>query len=77
MIPTNNPIFQMMQMARSGGNLPAMLQQLAARDPRVGQTMQMLNGKSPQEMQQIAQNMARERNIDLNQMLQQFGFFGK
>ncbi len=76
MMPMNNPILQMMQMARSGGSLPAMLQQLAARDPRVGQTMQMLNGKSPQEMQRIAQNMARERNIDLNQMLQQFGFTG-
>lgn len=76
MMPMNNPIFQIMQMARSGGNCGALLQQLAAQDPRVGQTLQMLNGKSPQEMQQIAQNMARERNIDLNQMLQQFGFTG-
>lgn len=73
MIPMNNPIFQMMNVMRAGGNPSALLNQFAGQNPQVRQAMQMMRGKSPAELQQMAQNMARERNIDLNQLLQQFG----
>lgn len=72
MTPMNNPLFQVMNVMRAGGNPAALLRQMAGQNPQVRQTLQMLNGKSPAELQQIAQNMARERNIDLNQLLQQF-----
>ena len=35
--------------------------------------MQMTQGKSPQEIQQIALNVARERGIDLNKFASQYG----
>lgn len=73
MIPMNNPMFQIMNVMRSGGNPAALLNQLAGQNPQVRQAMQMMRGKSPAELQQMAQNMARERNLDLNQLLQQFG----
>jgi len=68
----NNPMFQIMNVMRSGGNPAALLNQLAGQNPQVRQAMQMMRGKSPAELQQMAQNMARERNLDLNQILQQF-----
>lgn len=73
MIPMNNPMFQIMNIVRAGGNPTALLQQMAGQSPQVRQAMQMMQGKSQSELQQMAQNMARERNIDLNQLLQQFG----
>ena len=73
MIPMNNPLFQLMNVMQSGGNPTALLRQMAGQNPQVRQAMQMMRGKSPAELQQMAQNMAKERNIDLNQLLQQFG----
>lgn len=34
---------------------------------------QMMDGKSPQEMQNVVMNVAKERGIDLNQFAGQFG----
>lgn len=73
MIPMNNHLFQLMNVMQSGGNSTALLRQMAGQNPQVRQAMQMMRGKSPAELQQMAQNMAKERNIDLNQLLQQFG----
>lgn len=73
MMPINNPMLQLMNVMRAGGNPGAMLQQMAGQNPQVRQAMQMMRGKSSAELQQMAKNMANERNIDLNQLLQQFG----
>lgn len=73
MMPINNPMLQIMNVMRAGGNPGAMLQQMAGQNPQVRQAMQMMRGKSSAELQQMARNMANERNIDLNQLLQQFG----
>ena len=67
----NNPM-QLLSMMR-GGNPQQILQQLMQQDPRVGQAMQMIQGKSPQELRQMAENLAKERGIDLNAFVQQFG----
>ena len=67
----NNPM-QMLSMMR-GGNPQQILQQMIQQDPRVGQAMQMIQGKSPQELRSMAENVARERGIDLNAFVQQFG----
>ena len=57
---------------RSGQNPMQLMQRMAMNDPRAAQAMQIIRGKSPQELQKIAQNMARERNIDLNELRRQF-----
>lgn len=73
MMPMNNPLFQIMNVMRAGGNPTALLNQFAGQNPQARQAMLMMRGKTPAELQQMAQNMAKERNIDLNQLLQQFG----
>ena len=69
----NNPMMQIMSAMRSGQNPMEMMQRMAMNDPRAAQAMQIIRGKSPQELQQIARNMARERNINLDELQRSFG----
>ena len=39
-----NPLNEMVRVARSGGNPMMLMQQMASRDPRIGQAMQMMQG---------------------------------
>ncbi len=73
MMQRNNPMAMMMQMMRGGGNPNAMLQQMANQNPQVRQFMQMINGKSPQQLRQIAENVAKERGTTLNDVARQLG----
>ena len=68
----NNPVMALMQIARNGGNPLRAIQELAIRDPRAAQANRIIQGKSPAQLRQIAENMARERGMDLNQILGQF-----
>ena len=74
----NNPMVgnllaAMMQMMRSGGNPMYLLQQMAAQDPQVSQAMRMIQGKSPQQLRSMAENMAKERGVSLEGMANQMG----
>ena len=60
----NNPMMQMMQIR---------MQQMVSSNPQARQAMQMLQGKSPQEQQQMFLNMCKEHNIDPRQFAGQFG----
>ena len=71
----SNPMMQILMAAKSGKNPMGMMRQMAAQDPRVAQTMQIINGKSPKEQEMIARNMARERGINIDQMIRQLGLF--
>lgn len=51
-----------------------MMQQQAMRNPQVKNALSMLQGKSTQELQQMAMNMCRERNTTPEQVLRQMGF---
>lgn len=63
----------MLQMARNGGNPMQMLQQMAGQNPQAAQAMRLIQGKNPQQLRQIAENMAKERGVDLNQIARQMG----
>ena len=63
----------MLQMARNGGNPMQMLQQMAGQNPQAAQAMRLIQGKKPQQLRQIAENMAKERGVDLDQMARQMG----
>lgn len=69
----NNPLMMLVQMAQQGGNPMQMLQQMAGNNPAAQQTLRMIQGKSPAQMRQVAENMARERGIDLNEMARRMG----
>ena len=74
MIPMqNNPLMSIIQAARGGGNPMALIQQMAGRSPQGGQLMQMIQGKTGPQMRAIAENMAKERGVSLDQVAQQFG----
>lgn len=68
-----NPLQLLMQAGRGGGNPVQMLQGMMQQNPMCGQVYNIVNGKSPQQLEQIARNMARERGIDINQMARQIG----
>ena len=73
MSPMNNPVLALVQAMQQGRNPMALMQTMAQQNPQVAQALQMMQGKSPQQLQSMAQNMARERGVDLNQMLRQMG----
>lgn len=56
----SNPTFQLANIARNGGNAIQMLQRMAAQNPQAAQAINMIQGKTPQQLQQIATNMAQE-----------------
>ena len=71
MIPMNP--MQIIQMLQRGANPNQLMMQLAQSNPAVRQAMQMVNGKTPDQIRDMAQQMAKQRGIDLNQLTQQLG----
>ena len=65
----NNPMMQVLQLMRNGGNPMMMLNQMTGNNPMVSTLMKSMQGKSPDALRQIA----KERGIDLDQFAQQFG----
>lgn len=63
-------LIQLVNLIRSSG-LEKALQQMAGQNPVAAQAMKMIEGKSPQQINQIAANMARERGVDINALTQQ------
>lgn len=66
---------QLISIARNGGNPMGMIQQMAQSNPQMAQAMQFIQGKSPQQLQQIATNMAKERGTTVEQIARQMGLF--
>ena len=73
MFPQNNPLLMLVQAVNSGQNPMALAQQMARQNPQIAQAVQLMQGKSPQQLQMMAQNMAKERGIDINEMIRQLG----
>ena len=69
----NNPMMQILQAAQMGRNPQLLMQQLAQSNPQINQAMTMLQGKSPQEIRKIAENMCRERGTTPEQVMQMLG----
>ena len=69
----NNPFVMLAQLVQSGGNPTAMISRMAQQNPQIAQSMQMLSGRRPQELQQIAQNLAQQKGLDLNAVIRDLG----
>lgn len=69
----NNPMLQILQAARMGRNPQMLMEQLARTNPQINQAMTMMQGKSPQEIRQMAENMCRERGTTPEQVMQMLG----
>lgn len=69
----NNPLMAMLNALRSGGNPMALIQQMAMQSPEMRQFMQMVQGKSTAQLKQMAENMAKERGVSINDVARQLG----
>jgi len=66
-------ILQLIQTARGGGDIMQLLQNEAGWDPRAAQAMQMIQGKSPQELRRMVENMCKERGTTPEAVARQLG----
>lgn len=69
----NNPIIQILNVARGGGDPSALISQAIQNHPQRQQIQQIVDGKSPQQLLKTAENMCRERGISIDQVLGRFG----
>lgn len=70
---TINPVLQMVGMLRNGKDPRQFLMQMAQNNPQVRQVMQMMQGKSPAELRQMADNIAAERGTTVEDVARQLG----
>lgn len=69
----NNQIQQINAMLNQGINPQQIAMRLAQSNPAFGRAMQMINGKTPDQIYGMAQQMAQQRGVDLVQIAQQLG----
>ena len=69
----SNPLPMIMSAMQRGGNPNVLLAQLARQNPQVAQVMNLLGGKTPEQQRTIAENIARERGVNLEDLMRQLG----
>lgn len=72
----NNGLMNPMQLAmalRQGGNRQQIISQYARQNPSFNRTMQSINGRTPEQILDMAQQKAQQLGVDLNQLAQQLG----
>lgn len=73
MMPMNNPMMAMVQMAMGGMRPAQFLQQIAGQNPMAAQAMNLIQGKSPEQLREIAENMAKQRGTTVEEIAQKYG----
>lgn len=56
----NNPMQIIMTAVQRGADPRQLVAEMARNNPQMAQAAQMISGKSPQQLQQMAMNMCRE-----------------
>lgn len=69
----NNPIVQLINTVRNGGNPDEMVQQIIQNHPQREQLTQIIGGKTPDQLMQTAENMCRECGTSIDEVLGKFG----
>lgn len=69
----NEILMMLIQVLRAGGNPMQAVASMAKGNPIMQQGANMIAGKSPEQVEQIARNMAAQRGVDIDAMLQQLG----
>ena len=67
-----NPL-QMLGALQKARNPMALLNQLAGQNPQLKRVIEVMNGKSPRELEQYVRNTAKTQGVDLNQLAQRMG----
>ena len=69
-------IMQLMGQLQQSSNPMALMQSMFGNNPIMQRAMQMGQGKSPQELQQVVKNLAQQRGMNNDQLNQFLGNFG-
>lgn len=69
----NNPLQLLVTAVQRGADPTQMIAQMARNNPQMAQASRMISGKSPQQLQQMAINMCRERGTSPEAVLRQLG----
>lgn len=64
----NNPIMQMVNMMRNGGNPQALVQQMMGQNKEFENLVNSLNGKDQSQVNDMIAKMAKEKGVDLKQL---------
>lgn len=67
-----NPM-QILQMVSGGANPQQVIMQAAQQNPAIRQAMQIVNGRTPNQIRDMAMNMAKQQGIDLNVLARNMG----
>lgn len=68
-----NPAALIMQAIASGRPLGSVLDAIGKQSPEMDRAVSIIRGKNSQQLQGIAENMARERGIDLRALAKNLG----
>ena len=71
--PANNPLAMMVQMMQGGRDPMQLVQQMAGSNPQMAQFMRMIQGKGSGDLQKMAENLARERGVSINDVARSLG----
>lgn len=63
----------LVQTMRGGGDPMQLLQKMAGQNPQAAQALKMIQGKNPQQLKTMAENMAKERGVSINDIARQLG----
>lgn len=64
----NNPIMQMVNMMKNGGNPQALIQQMMGQNKEFGNLVNSLNGKDQSQVNEMIANMAKEKGVNLGEL---------
>lgn len=66
-------LIQLSQMARQGGNPRQYMAQVAQRSPRLQRAMKKINGRTPDQIYDMAQEMAQNMGVNLQEVANRLG----
>lgn len=67
-----NPL-QMISMLQKAKDPMMLLQQMSSNNPQLKRALEVIQGKSPQELKQYVENTAKTQGVDLTQLAQKLG----
>lgn len=69
----NNPLFMMASALKNGRNPITIMQSIAMQDPQAAQFMRMVQGKSPAQLRQMADNVAANNGTTVEEVARRLG----
>ena len=67
----NDTLASLIAILKTGANPQTVLNSMAAQNPKIGEALQLLQGKSSQDMENICRNLCKQKGIDFDTTLQQ------